>query len=191
MAKKNRRNRRKEKRAAYGALKATPTYFVRLTPVVVVIDPGRRWFVVRTIAQRERAVAERLQEIALTSGVDFTVYRATEAVSSIRRGRAALREGYPAAGYLFIGMNSGETADDDRTILRSLSDGEVFTYRDELFRRIMGPFDPSHLQRFAGKVKPPPMLELCHTFNGRVAMFPVRVPFPGGYRADLTSVMTA
>lgn len=138
------RNRRKERRSIDYKPALTPTHFVRLSRVRVVIDPARRWYVVPVKAYR------RLERAGQAQGV--ATYEAVEAVRTVCRGRLREARRRPLAGYLFVGAGAR---------------------RDELVLIELAPVavPAGELQRFADRIVPPAMAELV--IDGEpVATFP-------------------
>jgi hypothetical protein len=101
MARQSRARRRNRRKLRYQIAKLTPTYFVRLKLPRVEISPGRKWYIVRTMAHADRRVAEGIQSLGAE------VYVPTLVEERVRRGKRVEVPGLPAAGYVFAGTGEG------------------------------------------------------------------------------------
>lgn len=157
------KNRRKERRYQP---KPTPTHFIRLHRIKVIVDASRRWYVVRTESRREREVEADLRAAGFTTCLPLDVRQVA------RAGRAVEVYTRPAAGYVFVGFESPSCG---REALWSYHDTRAADrWRERPFYRVMGPFQPHKLQRFVDRLKPPPVAVL---YDG---VEPVAV-FPAGF----------
>jgi len=162
MAKKNRR--KKHTRHRLETPKVTPTHFIRLERLKVVIDESRKWYVVRVNSQAEAKVQQGLEQAG------FVTYRPVEPDLVRRRGRVYEVGKRPAAGYLFVGVDPGKCGHQELWAYhdRVVAGDQPFTARDEEgrevvydarmvrdrpFYRVMGPFSVKQLQRFADKLR--------------------------------------
>lgn len=147
----------------------TPTHFIRISRIKARIEPGLKWYVLRTAARRERDLEEGL----LAAGIK--VCRAAEIGLERRARRVHESEKRPAAGYVFAGFPQDT---DGRHVLWSYHGTEMArqppmafqTKNGELtiqprspderpFTRVMGPFDGAGLQRFINSLAGRPLSE--------------------------------
>ncbi|KFG68689.1 transcription termination/antitermination NusG family protein [Microvirga sp. BSC39] len=184
MAKKNRRKRHNRQRLE--TPKVTPTHFVRLERLKVVIDENLRWYVVRVDAKREGKVKQGLE------AAGFATYQPVDVRGMGRaKGKTFEIKQRPAAGYLFVGLHKDRcghedlwayhdravAADKPFTIIDQQGQEVVYdagTLRERPFYRVMGPFGSKQLQRFADKISGP-LVAALWSGDGIQETFPATV----------------
>ncbi|NBJ13323.1 transcription termination/antitermination NusG family protein [Microvirga arsenatis] len=160
------KNRRKKHRRYLETPKVTPSHFIRLERLKVVIDESRKWYVVRVNAKTEVKVQRGLEQAG------FTTYRPVDTDMVRRRGRVYEVGKRPAAGYLFVGVTPDKCGHEELWAYhdRIVAGDQPFTVIDQEgrelvcdarmvqerpFYRVMGPFGVKQLQRFADRIRPP------------------------------------
>ncbi|UHC14359.1 transcription termination/antitermination NusG family protein [Methylobacterium currus] len=157
------RNRRKL-RTQYSDAKVTPTHFVRLERLRVIVDADRSWYVIRIDGSREKKVRKGLE------AEGFAVCAPAHTSIVERAGRFRELRQRAAPGYLFVGVTHGVDgraalwAHHDRvmanlppTLVALRDEGRLVEVRqhgepERPFYRVMGPFGRDQLQRFSDRV---------------------------------------
>lgn len=182
------RNRRKHReKARYSDAKVTPTHFIRLERLRVIIDADRSWYVIRIDGRQEKKVRRGLE------AAGFAVCSPAHTSVVERAGRFRELRQRAAPGYLFVGVERGiegrtalwayhdrtmanlplvkiENKDDHRMIYARCRGDE-----ERPFYAVMGPVEHGDIQKFVECVGDELVAIIFDGFDA-IAHFPLLLP---------------
>lgn len=141
MAKRNRRAKRKCRRKF--AAKPTPEHHVIIRLPRVTIDPGRQWYVVKTLHRETERTVEAVEQHGVVPYVPAVIERV------MQRGRLRDVKRLPLGGYWFAGFPVAAHA------LEFISEYNYAEFRKTYVRPIVGVYGPVYhdeVQDFADRM---------------------------------------